>query len=189
MTGTCLRRGAVAVASLAAVLSSATAVEAAGRPRSAAVDHFAEPWPLLDTFDAEPPRAHAAPGSSCVTAERYVTMVAAKRWGEIGGLFAADAVFLPPDGPALRGRQAITAWFARVPPVAIAKPLSFIASGPQCFMELAGKKIGQADDYWRLSAIDHFTMNAKGEIVRAVYYFRPQTLLGRPMDPVGTAGK
>lgn len=174
-----LRRIGVAAAGAASILAVVPAMAAP------AVDHFAHPWPLTDTFDAEPPRARAVPGTSCVTAERYVTRVAGHRWDEIGALFAPDAVFLPPDGPALRGRAAITAWFAKAPPVAIAKPLSFIAAGRECFMELAGKRVGQADDKWRISAIDHFTMNSKGEIVRAIYYFRPQTILGgRPMDPI-----
>jgi hypothetical protein len=172
----------------------AAAIALAGSPALAAgrtpapVDHFAEPWPLTDTFAGEPRADHARPGSSCVTAERYVTMVAAHRWSEIGGLFAHDAVFLPPDGPAIRGREAIGAWFAKAPPLAIARPLAFTAAGSECFMEIAGKKMDQDDDKWRITAIDHFTVNPRGEIVRAIYYFRPQTLLGHPMVIVRPGG-
>jgi hypothetical protein len=176
---------AATMTAVAAMLALAGMPAAAAAP--AAVDHFASPWPLTDTFEGEPRADHAVPGTSCVTAERYVTMVATHRWTEIGSVFAQDAVFLPPDGPALHGRAAIAAWFAKAPPVAIARPLAFTAAGRQCFMEIAGKRVGQADAKWRISAIDHFTMNERNEIVRAIYYFRPQTLLGRPMDTIPPA--
>jgi hypothetical protein len=39
----------------------------------------------------------------------YVDLINARRYDDIGGLFAADAEFLAPTGETLRGREAIRA--------------------------------------------------------------------------------
>ncbi|WP_157214400.1 hypothetical protein [Pseudomonas sp. GM21] len=52
-------------------------------------------------------------------------------------------------------------------------------------MEIAGMLSSNQDGQFHLTAIDHFTMNAEGEIVRAVYYFRPDTI--RAMDAIVAA--
>lgn len=161
--------GAAAIALFATASSAAT-------PAASAPDNFSHPYPLQDVFEAQPPRARAEPGSACATAEIYVNMVSNQRWGEIGSLFAEDGIFLTPRGEVLRGREKVTAWFAAGQSVAVAQPLSFTSSGRECFMEIAGKRHGQADDKFRIVAIDHFTVNDKGQFTRAVYYFRPQTL-------------
>lgn len=170
MTKKFISVGATAIALLGASLP------AIAQTANTATDNFSNPYPLQDVFDTQPPRATAEPGSACATAEIYVNMVSNQKWGEIGSLFAEDGVFLTPRGEALRGRERITAWFAAGQSVAVAQPLSFTSAGRECFMEIAGKRKGQADDKFRIVAIDHFTVNDKGQFTRAVYYFRPQTL-------------
>lgn len=153
------------------------------------VDNAQDPWPLTDTFATPPPRAHAAPGSSCVTAQRYLDMTTGK-----GALFAEDAVFLTPEGQLVRGRKAITAWFdnptglkstpssrpsassSGSPSPGAGIPLSFTASGHECYMEVASYLAFEKNPQYRLLVVDHFTMNDQGEIARAVFYFRPAAL-------------
>ncbi|MDR2881701.1 MAG: hypothetical protein LBV29_07365 [Azoarcus sp.] len=43
-------------------------------------------------------------------------------------------------------------------------------------MEAAGHIDVDPDPHFRLLVIDHFTLNDKREIARAVYYFRPASI-------------
>lgn len=42
--------------------------------------------------------------------------VNAKNWDAVGATYAADAVLLPPNGPAIQGRENILAFFKEFPP-------------------------------------------------------------------------
>jgi hypothetical protein len=151
--------------------------------------HLNTPWPLGDVLKTKPISATARPNSSCKTAEIYVSRIDAGRGSEIGELFAEDGVFLPPNASVsdtLKGREAINAWFSEhAKAVKQAIPLSFIDAGPECFMEIAGMLSNNQDGQLHLTAIDHFTMNAEGKIIRAVYYFRPDTI--RAVDAIVAA--
>jgi SnoaL-like domain len=162
------RKRKVAVALAICLGGPATAADSAG--------NAARPWPLTDVFEAPPPRAHALPGTACVTAERYTELGNAKRISQIGALFAPDAVFLDPSGEPISGREAIGAWYLKGAGHNAVIPVSFIAAGRECFMEAASHIDADPDPRFRLLVIDHFTMNAKNEIARAVYYFRPNTM-------------
>lgn len=50
-------------------------------------------------------------------AERDAAWVLARDWATLTALYEEDAVRLPPNGPALRGRPAIRAWFDQLPPI------------------------------------------------------------------------
>jgi hypothetical protein len=52
-------------------------------------------------------------------------------------------------------------------------PISFIAGGNECIMELAAvTKLGEETKY-KLDAIDHFTMDEQGKIKHMVVFLRP----------------
>ena len=109
-------------------------------------------------------------------AQKYIEFIDARRSDRVGELFAEDGVFLAPDGVLHQGRAAVKAWFDPVstrggPSNAV--PLSFTSAGRECFMEIAGVLPAAGTGKYGLTAIDHFTVNDQGLIVRAVYYFRP----------------
>lgn len=49
--------------------------------------------------------------------ERFVAAVNAADWATLGSLYTADASVLPPNGPAIQGREAIQAFFGGFPPM------------------------------------------------------------------------
>ena len=126
-----------------------------------------------DIFDAAPSAARAPPGP-CSAPKAYVDLINSGRYGEIGTLFAEDAVFVAPNGKVLHGRPAIQAFYgaylSQTRPDII--PLSFIADGRECLMELAFRAPGKGP--YRLAAIDHWSINAAGKAERMVVFVRPQ---------------
>ena len=131
-------------------------------------------WEVATTFPDAPVRATPVPGSACATADRYVSLVAARRGEEIGRLFATNAIFLGPEERVLRGRDEIAAFYAAnvARRVSHVIPLSFMDRGRECIMEIA---IATAEEpgHYRLLAMDHFTIGADGLIERLLIYFRP----------------
>lgn len=49
--------------------------------------------------------------------EQFAKFVRTKQWDMLSRLYAADAVLMPPNHPAVVGRAAIRAYFAAFPPV------------------------------------------------------------------------
>jgi hypothetical protein len=165
MTGMLNIKRYAAILAIAALPTAATAADK--------VDHAMTPYPLTDLFDTPPPRATAAPGTSCVTADHYVGSIAADKKDELGGYFAEDAALLTPFGELVRGRKNIQAWYdANHGKMAAAVPVGFYPSGNDCWMELAAKFVADPEPRFRLLTGQHFTMNDRGEIVRLVHYFR-----------------
>jgi hypothetical protein len=123
-------------------------------------------YDIEETFKAPPPAAKPAPGSACETGLRYAKLVQARRATDIPNLFAGDGVFLFQNN-VYRGRNELHLHFDR--PTANAPnpiPISFIDSGAECVMELAGGEIGKQ----RVTAVDHFTILPNGQISRLVIY-------------------
>lgn len=134
-------------------------------------------YPTGDVFDA-PPRAASARGKrACQVAQRYVDLTAAEKYDQLGSLFAEDAVFVTPIGTVLRGAAEIGNFYATFLPKLKPRnvPISFIADGNECVMELVTAT--NMDNYakYRLAAIDHFTVNRQGKIRHMVVYLRPQS--------------
>lgn len=125
-------------------------------------------YPLVWEFKTAPLRAAPAPGSACEVADRYVTLVGAKRGKDVPELFAEDGVLLF-QGQVRRGRKEIHGFYDTVN-VRGAIPISFIDRGAECFMEVANLSAG--DDIWRLTAVDHFTVTPAGLISRLAIYLQ-----------------
>lgn len=51
------------------------------------------------------------------TKDAWVSGVRAKDWKAVSVVYAPDAVLMPPNQPAVSGREAIRAWFAVFPPI------------------------------------------------------------------------
>ena len=156
--------------------------------RIAAVILFASPFAALaqvsthptgDVFDTPPPAASAKGRPACAVAQKYVDNVNAGRYQDQGGLFAEDAVFVRPDGQVSHGSKEIGEFYSnflgKITPKII--PISFIADGNECVMELAAMTRVNDSDKYMLGAIDHFTMNKQGKIQHMVVFIRPQSAL------------
>jgi hypothetical protein len=135
-------------------------------------------YPDKDVFDAPPPAASAAGKRACQPAQRYVDLMTAERYDEVGKLFSDDAVFVTPTGKVLRGSAEIGAFYAEMMPRFKPRnvPISFIADGDECIMELVTATILDNFAHYRLAAIDHFTVNADGKIRHLTVYLRPQSV-------------
>lgn len=154
-----------------AILTTAIALSA---PASAQVSAY----PTGDVFDAPPPAADARGKPACAPAQRYLDLTAAGRYDQLGSLFADDAVFVTPIGKVLHGAAEINAFYKNFLPTLKPRnvPISFIADGNECVMELVTAT--NADNYakYRLAAIDHFTVNKEGKIRHMVVYLRPHSV-------------
>ena len=133
-------------------------------------------YPSGDVFDTPPPAASARGRRACKVAQRYVDLTAAEKYDQLGSLFADDAVFLTPVGTVLRGPKEIGDFYAGLLPKIKPRnvPISFIADGAECIMELVSATNLDGYAKYRLAAIDHFTVNRQGKIQQLVVYLRPQ---------------
>lgn len=132
--------------------------------------------PRADIFESKPPAASVQGKPACKTAQVYVDRINAGQYDKISGLFAADAVFLTPTGPILTSREEIGQFYRKLlgtlRPAIV--PISFINEGRTCVMELAAATQVDNPTQYKLSAIDHFTMNDTGQIAHMIVYLRPQ---------------
>lgn len=117
--------------------------------------------------------AAAGAAGACVAPHRYVDLINAGKYDEIGGLFANDAVYMGPDGKTRHGSKAIGEFYTQF--LGALKPrvkaVSFVEAGDNCVMELANhdRRTGK----YSLVAIDHFTIDKQGRIARFIVYLRP----------------
>lgn len=129
-----------------------------------------------DIFDKPPAAAKADPASACSVPKRYVDLMNAWRFDEVGSLFADNAVFVAPNGKVFVGAQAIQKFYSGFLPTVRGQlvPLSFINDKRECVMELAHRRSDK--EPFRLGAIDHFTINDAGKVERLVVFIRPSSL-------------
>jgi hypothetical protein len=116
------------------------------------------------------------PGAACRAAKAYVDAVQAGRYADVAKLYADDAVILGPMGKVISGRQAIDHFYGDV--IAKMKPkvvgVAYAGDETDCMLELAAISDGPGDGtHYRLSSIDHFTVNAEGKVTRMIVFVRP----------------
>jgi ketosteroid isomerase-like protein len=103
-------------------------------------------------------------------AERYVELTNNGRYDELGKLFAADALFIGPGGRQFQGRDEISNFYQTFLPTI--KPTlrmaSFVEQGDTCVYELEARI--NDDTAFKLSAIDHATLNGDGLVARFAVY-------------------
>ena len=124
-------------------------------------------------FDAASATASAGGKGACDAAVNYVRLINAGDYGSIGKLFAADAVYMGPDGKTRHGSQEIGAFYSEF--LGIYRPkvkaASYIEQGSECLMELDSKN--KKSGKYVLTAIDHFTIDPEGKISKFIVYVRP----------------
>jgi ketosteroid isomerase-like protein len=107
-------------------------------------------------------------------AERYIETINRGAYGELGDLFAQDAVFFTPSGPVLSGRAEIAAFYtdflSRITPAV--RIASYFEDGDECVFELAATTVDEPQEF--IGAIDHFTVGADGCATRLMVFTRPK---------------
>jgi predicted SnoaL-like aldol condensation-catalyzing enzyme len=121
-------------------------------------------------------------GSACTAPHQYVKLINEGKYDLIGSLFAADAVYMGPDGKTRHGSKAIGAFYEKLmgdlkPQV---KAVSYIEHGDDCLMELDNKD--KKSGKWELIAIDHFTVDPQGKVAKFIVYLRPGSAAGRQLN-------
>ena len=107
-------------------------------------------------------------------ADNYVERTNAGQYDRLSSLFAEDSVFLAPDGRVFHGRGEIGAFYENFLPTIKSniRLATFVEQGNVCVYELEARINDEPD--FRLSAIDHATLNDAGQVVRFVVYTRPR---------------
>ena len=112
--------------------------------------------------------------NACDVARHYIGFVNAGRYSEIGDLFAEDALYLPPTGETINGREGIQVFYERF--LGDLRPTFRIGhaaeQGADCAIELEAADRGKVGTY-TLTAVDYFTVNSQGLISRMAVYLRP----------------
>jgi hypothetical protein len=103
-------------------------------------------------------------------AERYVELTNDRQYGELGSLFAEDAVFLGPGGREFHGRAEIAAFYESFLPTLTPtiRLATFVEQGDVCVYELEARI--NDDKEFKLGAIDHATLDADGLVTRFAVY-------------------
>ncbi len=133
----------------------------------------------IDTliFDRAPVAAIAERDGPCRVVRTYLGHVNAKRARDVSRLFAKDFVFISPTGQIIKNHSDVESYYSTM----LAKrsthlvPVSILSAGHVCVMELATRT--DPEDFYRLSAMDHFTINDIGEIERLVIYVQPGSIV------------
>jgi SnoaL-like domain len=106
---------------------------------------------------------------------KYVQLINARRYDDIGDLFAEDAEFLAPTGDTLRGRKTIQAFYAaglrKISPDEVWVHSS-VAEGDRCVIEIAARLADDPPDKTHI-VVDHFTVDGAGLVARMAVYLRP----------------
>lgn len=139
-------------------------------------------WPDSTVFDAPPAKATARPGSSCIVAERYVTLVSEGRAPEVVDLFAENGSVFSSLPRYLIGKAAIAEQYAKVSNKG-AIAVGFLESPRECAVTIAAmlsaKEAGGAQRYGIIS-MNHFKLDASGKIERLIIYVRPDAIARMP---------
>ena len=103
-------------------------------------------------------------------ADSYVELTNSGQYSKLGALFAEDAVFLGPGGRQFHGRQEIAAFYETFLPGL--KPTlrlaTFVEQDHVCVYELEARINDESE--FKLSAIDHATLNDDGLVTRFSVY-------------------
>jgi hypothetical protein len=114
---------------------------------------------------------------ACKNPRKYVELLDAHRNTEVSALFAENAVHYGPDGVTRRGRKAIAAFYAKPLPKGNRVYVTFaMQHGRDCILELASGAPGAPT---ALRALDHYKVNAQGEIEWMLVFVSPAVSLPR----------
>ncbi len=138
-----------------------------------------------DVYLVPPPPARVPRGPACAAAKAYVDLHRAGRYAEVPNLFAADAALLEPTRQDIRGKEAITRFYANA--IGAIKPditaVFYVGDATDCMVELAIRQVIDGKPRYRLASMDHFTVDAPGKVVRMIAFARPSRIGITPPHP------
>ena len=117
--------------------------------------------------------------------ERYVELINAGHYGEVGSLWADDATLYSPDGRVFQGKIAISAFYSsfRSYQIPLMRAVSFTEdiAAKVCAVELETQMSRDESGNWKtdpnaplsLAALDRFTINNAGKIQHMIAYVAP----------------
>jgi hypothetical protein len=163
----------------AAAFGPAAAQEAASPPLELP-GGIADITPSGEFYRGLPRPAAPMPGTACVVAQRYLELINAGRYAEVSKLFAANAVVLEPMRGTARGTAEIDAFYSRR--IGAMRPhvigVAYLGDRRHCMLENAARV--PPSPRYRLSSINHLTLDSRGKIMRMVAFARPS---GTPRLP------
>jgi hypothetical protein len=128
-----------------------------------------------DVYIATPVAARHDGSPAAKVAQGYIDLVNARRYGEISAMFADDGVSLPPSQQVVQGRAALDEFYPQIVqtgPRLIA--VGFTSGGNDCFVEIAAEEDVEGERRYVLVAVNHFTVNDRGQATRMITYARPR---------------
>lgn len=135
-----------------------------------------------DVYIDTPPPPKVPRGQACKMAKAYVDYHQAGRFADVPGLFAADAALLEPTRLNIRGKEAITKFYAKA--IGSLKPdiaaVFYLGDATDCMVELAVRQMIDGKLRYRLASMDHFTVDATGKIIRMVAFQRMSNIGLKP---------
>lgn len=135
-----------------------------------------------DVYIDTPAPAKIPSGPACKAAKAYVDYHQAGRFAEVPSLFADDAALLEPTRLNIRGKEAITQFYAKA--IGSLKPeiaaVFYLGDASDCMVELAVRQPIDGKPRYRLASMDHFTVDARGRIIRMIAFARPGNIGLRP---------
>lgn len=157
----------------AATACGTVAAQEAASPPLELPGGIAETIPSGEFYRGVPRPAAPRPGTACVVAQRYLALINAGRYGEVSKLFAANAVVLEPMRGTARGTAEIDAFYSRR--IGAMRPhvigVVYLGNRRDCMLENAARV--PPSPRYRLSSINHFTLDSRGKIIRMVAFARP----------------
>jgi len=105
-------------------------------------------------------------------ADRYMATINAGSFDDLGGLFAADAEFLAPNGSTYTGPEEIAAFYgAFLPTIRPRVRIStFMEDGQEAIFVISASTIERSEE--SLGAVDHVTVDRSGRATRLVIFPR-----------------
>ncbi len=118
-------------------------------------------------------------------ANAYVELINAKRYDEVGEMWAEDGVLYAPQGYVFEGKTAVSGFYSsfkgqNIPPMREVSYAEDIAANV-CTLELATRMTRDDEGKWQsdpaadfsLASLDLFTANADGKVQKMIAYIAP----------------
>lgn len=157
----------------AATASGTLAAQEAASPPLDLSGGIADPTQSGEFYRGVPRPATPPPGTACVVAQRYLALINAGRYAEVSKLFAPGASVLDPMRGVARGTAEIDAFYSRQ--IGALRPhvigVAYLGDRRDCMLENAAKV--PPSPRYRLSSINHFTLDSRGKITRMIAFARP----------------
>ena len=122
---------------------------------------------------------------ACAVGRTYIELVQKRQWDAVADLFAPSAVVYAPTGKVYRGAAEIRRFYtveaSQLGSNLVVEPRGFVGNRTECYFEIWARSRKDADGVYVLdpngelvrNAIDHFTVDDKGQVIEMVAHSAP----------------